>query len=200
MSISAHNAANQDRPAIPNYRDLIVWSRSMDLVEDCYKISRQFPQSEIYGLTSQIRRAAVSNPANIAEGHGRRNLGDYIYHLSIANGSLKELETHLIIAGRLKYIADNQIVPTMEACAEVGRMLIVLIQKLQQREGRPYHLQPVRPKLPLSIHTEVLRQDQALPLSLPGKCRRKDQRSLTLKPLEVPPTAARRKEASVGIY
>ena len=135
MSISAHNAANQGRPAIRNYRDLFVWARSMDLVEACYKISRQFPQSEIYGLTSQIRRAAVSIPANIAEGHGRRNLGDYVHHLSIANGSLKELETHLIIATRLKYIADNQIIPTMEACAEVGRMLSVLIQKLQQKRG-----------------------------------------------------------------
>jgi len=94
MSIQPDNAVNRARPAIRNYRDLFVWGRSMDLAEACYKISRQFPPSEIYGLTSQIRRAAVSIPANIAGGHGRRNLGDYVHHLSIANGSLKELETH----------------------------------------------------------------------------------------------------------
>ena len=105
----------------------------MDLVELCYKLSKQIPQSEIYGLISQIRRAAVSIPANIAEGHGRKNLGEYIQHLSIANGSLKELETHLLIAGRLHYVTDDEIIPALEGCTEIGRMLAGLIQKLRQK-------------------------------------------------------------------
>jgi four helix bundle protein len=105
----------------------------MDIVEDCYKLSKQIPQSEMYGLTSQIRRAAVSIPANIAEGHGRRTLGDYIQHLSIANGSLKELETHLLIAGRLHYVKENEISPALARCAEIGRMHSSLLQKLRQK-------------------------------------------------------------------
>src|SRR5260221_10730008 len=79
---------------ITSYRDLVVWTRAVDLVEACYKLTKLLPQSEIYGLSSQIRRASVSIPANIAEGHGGRNLGEYLQHLSLANGSLKELETH----------------------------------------------------------------------------------------------------------
>jgi four helix bundle protein len=121
------------RTIVTSYRDLVVWARAMDLVEDCYKLSKQIPQSEMYGLTSQIRRAAVSIPANIAEGHGRKTLGDYIQHLSIANGSLKELETHLLIAGRLHYVKENEIRPTLAKCAEIGRMLASLIQKLRQK-------------------------------------------------------------------
>jgi four helix bundle protein len=122
------------RTTVISYRDLVVWARAMDLVEDCYKLSKQIPQSEIYGLTSQIRRAAVSIPANIAEGHGRKTLGDYIQHLSIANGSLKELETHLLIAGRLHYVKENEIGPALARCAEIGRMLASLIQKLRHKK------------------------------------------------------------------
>jgi four helix bundle protein len=118
---------------IASYRDLKVWARSMDIVELCYKLTKQIPPSEIYGLTSQIRRAAVSIPANIAEGHGRSHLGEYIQHLSIANGSLKELETHLLIAGRLCYVNDQEIIRALENCSEIGKMLSVLIQKLRQR-------------------------------------------------------------------
>ena len=105
----------------------------MDIVEVCYKLSMQIPQSEIFGLTSQIQRAAVSIPTNIAEGHGRMNLGKYLRHLSIASGSLKELKTHLIIAGRLQYINEDEIILVLEACSEVGRMLASLIQKLRQK-------------------------------------------------------------------
>jgi four helix bundle protein len=97
------------------------------------KLTKRITQSEIYGLTSQIRRAAVSIPANIAEGHGRRHLGEYIQHLSIANGSLKELETHLLIAGRLRYVQGEEINRALEDCAEIGKMLSGLIQKLRQR-------------------------------------------------------------------
>ena len=99
MSLQDKIAPQAEHSKIISYRDLVVWSRAMDLVEACYKLTKQLPQSEIYGLSSQIRRAAVSVPANIAEGHERRNLGEYLQHLSIANGSLKELETHLLIGG-----------------------------------------------------------------------------------------------------
>ena len=88
---------------IRSYRDLKVWERAMDLVVASYKLTELLPKSEAYGLVPQMRRAAVSTPANIAEGHGREHLGDYLHHLSVANGSLMELETHFLIANRLAY-------------------------------------------------------------------------------------------------
>jgi four helix bundle protein len=87
------------------YRELKVWQRSMDLVEESYRLTATFPKHELYGITSQLRRAAVSVAANIAEGHGREHLGEYLHFLSIANGSLMELETHLLIGRRMNYIA-----------------------------------------------------------------------------------------------
>jgi four helix bundle protein len=133
MSSLSNIAPNFARAKFTSYRDLIVWARAMDLVENCYKLSKRLPNSETYGLISQIRRAAVSVPANIAEGHGRRSLGEYVQHLSIANGSLKELETHLLITGRLNYLGQDEIVGALEACEEIGRMLSTLIQKLRQK-------------------------------------------------------------------
>jgi four helix bundle protein len=133
MSTQFNITPQIERTKVTSYRDLVVWARAMDIVEVCYKLSKQIPQSEIYGLISQIRRAAVSIPANIAEGHGRKTLGEYIQHLSIANGSLKELETHLMIAGRLDYVNEDDIFPALEACSEIGRMLAGLIQKLRQK-------------------------------------------------------------------
>ena len=103
----------------------------MDLVVETYQLTRALPKSEAYGLTSQMRRAAVSIPANIAEGHGREHLGDYLHHLSIANGSLMELETHLLIASRLAYLRREQVEPVFKLAAEVGRMLAGLTNKLK---------------------------------------------------------------------
>ena len=133
MSAPSNITPQIERTKVTSYRDLVVWTRAMDLVVVCYQLTKQIPQSEIYGLTSQIRKAAVSIPANIAEGHGRRNLGEYIQHLSIANESLKELEIHLLIAGRLQYVKDGDIIPALEGCAEIGRMLASLMQKLRQK-------------------------------------------------------------------
>jgi len=133
MSTQFNITPQIERSKVTSYRDLVVWGRAMDTVELCYKLSKQIPQSEMYGLTGQIRRAAVSIPANIAEGHGRKNLGEYIQYLSIANGSLKELETHLMIAGRLHYVKEDDIIPALEACSEIGKMLASLIQKLRQK-------------------------------------------------------------------
>jgi four helix bundle protein len=133
MTMQSNITPQTERTKVTSYRDLVVWARAMDLVELCYKLSMQIPQSEIYGLTNQIRRAAASIPANIAEGHGRMNLGDYLQQLSIANGPLKELETHMMIAGRLDYVHEDEIIPALEACSEIGRMLDSLIQKLRQK-------------------------------------------------------------------
>jgi len=105
---------------IRSYRDLRVWQRSLDLVVESYRVSARFPKPELYGLVSQLRRAAVSVPANIAEGHGREHLGDYLHSLSIANGSLMELETHLIIGARMGYLDDEELEPILQRCSEVS--------------------------------------------------------------------------------
>jgi four helix bundle protein len=120
---------------VNSYRDLRVWEKAMDLVVATYQLTIQFPQNELYGLVSQIQTAAVSIPANIAEGHGREHLGDYLHHLSMANGSLMELETHFLIAGRLGYLKVEQINQFLDQTAEVGRMLAGLIRSL--KNSRP---------------------------------------------------------------
>ena len=95
---------NPTRRVVNGYRDLLVWGRAMDLVVETYRLTEAFPREEKYGLVQQLRRAAVSVPSNIAEGHGRDHLGDYLHHLSIANGSLMEVETQVLIAGRMAYL------------------------------------------------------------------------------------------------
>ena len=114
-----------------SYRDLKVWEKSMDLVVESYRISKLLPKTEMFGLTSQIQRAAVSIPANIAEGHGREHLGDYLRHLSIARGSLMELETHMLIITRL-FIPMDEVKRALEQVREVDRMLSGLIKKLKE--------------------------------------------------------------------
>ena len=94
---------------VKNYKELIVWQKAMDLVEEVYTASRSFPREEIYGLTSQLRRAAVSIPSNIAAGQGRRTTADFLRHLSIAYGSLREVETQILIATRLHYLAPANV-------------------------------------------------------------------------------------------
>jgi four helix bundle protein len=119
--------------AIKSYRDLQVWQKAMDLVVESYGIVTHLPKNELYGLATQIQRAAVSIPANIAEGHGREHLGDYVHHLSCANGSLMELETHLLISRKLSYVPEAQLEPILRSTAELGRMLAGLISKLKAR-------------------------------------------------------------------
>lgn len=127
------------------YRQLNVWERSMDLVVQAYEIAKQFPDSERFGLVSQLQRAAVSVPANIAEGHGRTHLGDYLHHLSIAHGSLMELETHVEIAARLKYVAAHEVQTILSETAQIGRMLNGLIRSIQAKKtGRSHQRSGVR--------------------------------------------------------
>jgi four helix bundle protein len=117
---------------VSSYRDLKVWQKAMGLVVTSYALTKRFPQTEIYSLTSQIQRAAVSIPANIAEGHGREHLGDYLHHLSVANGSPMELETHFLLAGRLSYLNHDELTGILSQAEEVGRMLAGLIRSLKK--------------------------------------------------------------------
>ena len=117
---------------LKTYRELEVWQRSMDLVEAVYRLTNEFPAEEKFGLTSQLRRAAVSIPANIAEGYGRVHRGDYLRHLSIAKGSLMEVETHLIIAVRLKFASREKVAESWRLSQQVGKMLTRLIEALQK--------------------------------------------------------------------
>ena len=115
---------------VKNYQELIAWQRAMDLVENVYKLSRAFPREEVYGLTSQIRRAAVSIPSNIAEGQGRRTTADFLKYLSIAYGSLREVETQTLIARRLGYIPQLDLNKLLDQAGEVGRLLNGLMASL----------------------------------------------------------------------
>nr|WP_280636510.1 four helix bundle protein [Brevundimonas sp. A19_0] len=119
-----------------SHRDLKVWQISMDLVETVYRLSRDWPNHELYGLVSQVRRAAVSVPANIAEGAGRRSTGEFIQFVGIARGSMAEVETLLILAGRLGYLDERTLEHLMADIAEVGRMLTGLMQSLRDRQAR----------------------------------------------------------------
>jgi four helix bundle protein len=118
---------------VKSYRDLLVWQKAVDLVTCCYALTKLLPRSETYGLIGQIQRAAVSIPANIAEGHGRDHLGDYLRHLSIANGSLMELETHFLIAQRLKYLDAADVDRVLAQSGELSKMLCGLTKKLQAK-------------------------------------------------------------------
>jgi four helix bundle protein len=120
-------------PKISHFRDLRVWQGAMDLVESVYRISGEFPKSELYGLTSQMRRAAVSVPSNIAEGQTRASTKEYLNHVSIAQASLAEVETQLEIAVRLGYVAPAQLAPVVEEAVVVGKQLYALRNALARR-------------------------------------------------------------------
>ena len=107
----------------------------MDLAEACYKISKSFPRDEAFGLTSQIRRAATSMSANIAEGYGRESRGSFVPFLRIAQGSLKELETHLLISARIGILVERELHDLLATCEENGKMLRSLIRVVQRKQA-----------------------------------------------------------------
>ena len=107
----------------------------MEMAESCYQLTAGFPRDEMYGMTAQIRRAAVSVPANIAEGHGRESTGSFVQSLRVAQGSLKELETHLILAERVRLVAADRTAPLLAECEATGKMLRSLIRSLQAKSG-----------------------------------------------------------------
>jgi four helix bundle protein len=124
-----------NEPQIKFYKDLRVWNEAMNIVEQCYMLTAKFPRDEIYGLTSQLRRAAVSVPANIAEGYGRENTGSYVQFLKIAQGSLKEVETLLLVSERIKVASSGSTSTLLDQCDVAGRMLNGLIRSLRRDES-----------------------------------------------------------------
>ena len=115
---------------IRSYRDLRVWQAGMDLAENAYRLSQRLPASEMYGLTSQIRRSATSVPANIAEGYGRESTGSYIQFLKTARGSLRELETHVLLAQRVGLVDTAESNDLIKKAESIGKMLSALIKSI----------------------------------------------------------------------
>ncbi len=124
---------------IQSYRDLDVWQKGMELTEGCYRLSNEFPSSERFSLTAQLRRAALSIPANIAEGHARKFSASFVHHLDIALGSRAEVETCLELAKRLHFAPLAAINRVEEAAAEVGRLLHGLLRSLSERRQSTFH-------------------------------------------------------------
>ena len=113
-----------------DYKDLISWQKSMQLAEEIYRLTKQLPKEETYGLASQLRRAAVSVPSNIAEGYGREATAEYIRFLKIARGSLCEIETQLYLFKTLQYISQEDFSLSLSLISEVGRMLNTMLRRL----------------------------------------------------------------------
>ena len=116
-----------------HYKELIVWQKAMDLTVEVYRLTKTMPKDELYGLTNQLRRTAVSIPSNIAEGNGRASTGDYVRFLIISRGSTAEVETQLLICVRLDYFTQEDIEPALKLCDETGRMLTSMIKKLRNQ-------------------------------------------------------------------
>ena len=114
-----------------SYRELKVWQKSIELVVEVYRVTKAFPKHELYGLAGQMQRSSVSIPSNIAEGHGLRQSGSYARHLSIASGSVAELEPQIEISDRLGYLPASQ--DLMMRANEVGRMLSGLRRSIRER-------------------------------------------------------------------
>ena len=121
---------------IRGFRDLEVWQKAVALTIECYRVTDRLPGTERYGLASQIQRAAVSVAANIAEGHGRRGLGEYLHHLGIARASLMEFETHLFIVHRLGFIRSAHVDEIVASADQIGRMLSGLMRSLEARREK----------------------------------------------------------------
>jgi four helix bundle protein len=117
--------------SLRSYRDLVVWQRALELAEECYRLARNLPAIETFGLASQLRRASMSIVANIAEGYGREHRGDYIRHLSIAKGSLAELESLLMLGARVGYFGVDELLTAARLSDETSRMLQSLIKRLR---------------------------------------------------------------------
>ena len=115
---------------VRNYKELAVWQRSMELAQALYVASERLPEVEKFGLTAQLRRGVVSVPSNIAEGYGRQSTGDYRHHLSIARGSLLEVEAQLLLCERLGYLKHDETAPLLDEVEQIAKMLAGLIAKL----------------------------------------------------------------------
>ena len=119
-----------------SYRDLKVWQKAMDLTVSCYKATQTYPADERFGLTAQMRRSAVSVASNIAEGYGRDSDGSFVHFLRISQGSLKELETQIIVSGRIGVMNSSSADSLLSATDEIGRMLRGLINSLNSKSAK----------------------------------------------------------------
>ncbi len=118
---------------IQSFRDLLVWQKSMDLVEEIYKIVKELPKEEQYALADQMRRSVVSIPSNIAEGQNRKNTKEFLNFLSIAQGSKAELQTQILICERLRYVSREQTKTALLLSEEVGKLIYLLSKKLKEK-------------------------------------------------------------------
>jgi four helix bundle protein len=125
-------SAAPPKKKIESYQDLLVWQKSMDLVAASFKVALELPPTEQFGLSSQIRRAACSVPANIAEGFGRWHAKEFVRFLLIASGSVKELETHLLIGKRIELLSQTDIEASAQMCGEISKMIFALHDKLSK--------------------------------------------------------------------
>ncbi|AZA72929.1 four helix bundle protein [Chryseobacterium indoltheticum] len=114
-----------------NFKELLVWQKSINFVTEIYELTNDFPKNEMYGLISQIRRASISIPSNIAEGNSRRSVADYLQFLKIARGSCAEVETQLIIAQNLKFLNEEHYLKLNQDIIEISKMLNGLINSLK---------------------------------------------------------------------
>ena len=125
----------QDQPT--DFRGLVLWQKAMALASATYRATRSLPRDEAFGLTRQIRRAAVSVPSNVAEGSARRTSRDYLAFLHVARGSLAELRTQLLIARDVEFLADTEVRSLEDQVDEVGRLLNAVIRALNRRLAEP---------------------------------------------------------------
>ena len=116
---------------VSSYQDLEAWQSAMDLVDQIYRMTTKFPDRERFGLVNQLRRAAVSVPSNIAEGQGRKMRKQFALFLRIARGSVQEVETQLLIAGRLNFATQEEIRQVLDQCAQTGRLLAGLLRSIE---------------------------------------------------------------------
>ena len=124
-----------DKPdQIRDYRDLIVWQEAMNIAEDVYALTRTFPREEVYGISAQMRRAAVSIPSNIAEGFGRAQRKSFVQFLRIAQGSLKELETQIMLSERIGMLTSQDAGAALQKCERLGKRLVSFVRSLGSAE------------------------------------------------------------------
>ena len=121
------------KAAVESYRDLRVWQAAMSLAQECFRLTKLMPREEMFGMSSQIRRASASIAANIAEGYGREQTRPFIQFLRVAQGSLKELETHLLLAEGVALLSAENVGSALSRCEELGKMLRSMIRSLQRR-------------------------------------------------------------------
>jgi four helix bundle protein len=118
---------------LQSYREFEVWQLAMDLAEQCYRVTNEFPKHELFGMTTQVRRASASMPANIAEGQGREHTREFLNFLSVARGSLMETETHLRLSQRVGLLPQEQLDPLLALTDRISRMLTGLRKALEKR-------------------------------------------------------------------